>query len=117
MLAALALGACGDLPPPDAAYRTVADGDPQRGLMLISQYQCGSCHHVPGAASQSIRTAPPLEAFGRRSYIAGIAPNGPATLQRWLQQPQALVPQATMPDLGVSPADARDIAAYLLSLS
>ena len=51
-----------------------------------------------------------------RGYIAGEVPNGPQMLQRWLQDPQSLVPDTTMPDMGVSPIDARDMAGYLLSL-
>lgn len=54
-----------------------------------------------------------LERYGRRSYIAGRVPNTPATLARWIADPQAVVPGTAMPDMGVSDADARDIAAYL----
>ena len=89
---------------------------PDRGLHLIALYQCCRCHSIPGAPSTSMTIGPPLEAFGRRSYIAGRIPNTPEALRQWLQEPQSLVPQTTMPDVGVAPADARDIAAYLLSL-
>ena len=74
------------------------------------------CHVIPGVPSSEGRSAPPLTAFGRRSYIAGQIPNGPATLTQWLLHPQALLPQARMPDMGASEADARDMAAYLQSL-
>ncbi|HEX6364421.1 MAG TPA: c-type cytochrome [Albitalea sp.] len=117
LAALLALAACGGPPAPDAAYRAVPQGDADRGRVLFARYQCGRCHAVPDAPSASITVAPPLEAFGERSYIAGRVPNRPDTLQRWLQAPQSLVPETTMPDLGVSAEDARDLAAYLLSLS
>jgi cytochrome c1 len=116
LTAGAALAACSTDPPPDEPYRKVLHGDAERGLALVSRYQCGGCHAVPQAPSESMRIAPPLEAFGRRSYIAGRVPNSPAALQRWLQDPQSLVPGTRMPDLGMSEADARDIAAYLLSL-
>jgi cytochrome c len=61
-------------------------------------------------------TGPALAGFGRRSYIAGEVPNAPATLTRWIESPQELVPGTAMPDLGASRDDARDMAAYLLSL-
>lgn len=32
---------------------------------------------------------------------------------RWLQDPQSIEPATLMPDVGVSPHEARDIAAYL----
>jgi len=115
-LACAAAAACSEAPAPDATYRQVERGDPERGLRLVTQYQCSTCHAIPGAASNGLKIGPPLGAFGARSYIAGRVPNGPEALQRWLQGPQALVPETTMPDLGVSPEDARDIAAYLLSM-
>ena len=103
----------GDLPLPHdrASAQQVAQG--QR---LLAQYQCGSCHVVPGAAMARGQDGPSLEGCGRRSYIAGHVPNDPAALARWIEAPAALVPGTPMPSMGVSPADARAIAAYLLAL-
>jgi cytochrome c2 len=92
-----------------------ADADPQRGRRLMAQYQCGSCHKAESVFAADGRQGPALDYFGRRSYIAGELPNTAAQLQRWLLNPPASVPGTTMPVLGVSAADARDIAAYLLS--
>jgi cytochrome c2 len=92
----------------------VAGADIERGRALMAQYQCGRCHRaadVPGADGAA---APPLDDFGRRSYVAGTLPNLPGPLQRYLLDPAAAVPGTTMPDLGLQPADARDIAGYLL---
>jgi cytochrome c2 len=88
----------------------------ERGRQLLAQYQCGSCHSIPGVASAGGRVAASLKGFGDRSYIAGRLANRPDTLARWIEQPQALVPGTAMPSMGVSPADARDMAAYLLGL-
>ncbi len=88
----------------------------QRGQRLLTQYQCGSCHAIPGVAAARGIQGPTLEAFGRRSYIAGRIPNRADTLVRWIVQPAALVPDTTMPAMGVSPEQARDMAAYLGSL-
>lgn len=87
-----------------------------RGQQLLAHYQCGSCHSIPGVPASRGTTGPTLEAFGLRSYIAGQVPNGPDALARWLVNPQALVPSTTMPSMGASPEDARNMAAYLLSL-
>lgn len=116
LAAGLGTVACAGDAAPDQRYRIVEQGRPERGRELLSRYQCGSCHAIPGAAGHSIRVGPPLDGFGGRSYIGGKIPNGPRNLQRWLQEPKALVPETTMPDVGVTPDDARDIAAYLLSL-
>lgn len=114
-LVVLLLGGCG--PAPDEPLRRwqVDAADLERGRQLMSQFQCGSCHAVPGVPGGGQR-APALERFGRRAYIAGQLPNSPEVLQRWLLDPPGLLPGTTMPRLGLSERDARDIAGYLLSL-
>jgi cytochrome c1 len=94
----------------------VPGGNPERGRHLISSYGCGSCHTVPGVKRADALVGPPLIHFGRRGYIAGKLPNGAANLERWIQDPQAVVPGNDMPNLGVTPQDAKDITAYLLGL-
>jgi cytochrome c1 len=109
------LSACtlpGDHRPP----AEVPDGDPVRGRALISEYGCGSCHVVPGVRQADGLVGPPLTSFGRRSYVAGQLPNNADNLQRWIRDPQLVEPGTAMPDLGVSAIDARDLAAYLLTL-
>ena len=99
-----------------AAQPQQAAGDADRGQQLMSQYHCGECHEVPGVESARGTRAVTLEAFGRRSYIAGRVPNRPELLVRWIAEPASLVPGTTMPAMGVSGRDAQDIAAYLESL-
>ena len=83
--------------------------------MLLAQYQCGSCHAIPGVASSRGQVASSLDAYGLRSYIAGRFPNQPDLLARWIVQPQAMAPGTLMPAMGVQPAEAADMAAYLLN--
>ncbi len=106
----------GEPPPPNAPQGPDAKQQIERGRLLLAQYQCGSCHAIPGVEASRGILASDLAAFGRRSYIAGVIPNQPDTLARWIVQPQALVPGTPMPAMGVSPADARLMAAYLHSL-
>ena len=87
-----------------------------RGKSLISQYQCGSCHTVPGVANARGVTAVSLDGIARRSYIGGRIPNQPSALAAWLVDPHAQAPSATMPSLAVSPAHAMDMANYLGTL-
>lgn len=101
---------------PAAALTTVPGADLERGRRLMSHYQCGSCHRIDGEFAAQGQLGPPLGGFGRRSYIAGELPNTAALMQQWLLDPPALLPGTTMPRLGLSAADARDIAGYLLSL-
>jgi cytochrome c len=107
---ACALGGCGD-PPSKAGL-----ADAERGRRLLAQYQCGSCHMIPGVEAAHGRLAVTLESFGRRSYIAGHVPNRDDLLARWIIDPPSLVPGTLMPSMGVSSGDARDIAAYLRGL-
>jgi cytochrome c len=111
---AAALAAVGLSGPPGAAPAAAADV--ARGKRLVAQYQCGACHVIPGIAAARGRRAVSLDGFGRRSYIAGRLPNDPQLLQRWIIDPPALLPGTSMPAMGVSEVDARDIAAYLRSL-
>ena len=59
---------------------------------------------------------PPLDFFAERTYIGGELPNTPDTLVHWIMDAPSLIPATAMPRLGVSEADARDIAAYLYTL-
>jgi cytochrome c1 len=54
-----------------------------------------------------------LAHIGERWSIAGRLPNTPPNLVRWIVHPQEVDPGTLMPDLGVAPQQARDIAAYL----
>ena len=112
----MATAGCAPSEAGSSRFHAVEGGDASRGQRLLSQYQCGSCHAIPEVPSADGRTGPSLAAFGLRSYIAGEVPNVPPALVRWLQDPQALVPDTRMPDMGVTESDARDMAAFLLAL-
>lgn len=97
-------------------YTLAVAGNPQRGRELIVHYGCGSCHTIPGIYTARGLVGPPLYFWSRRTMIAGEMPNTPANLMRWIENPPALEPNTAMPDLGVTPPQARDIAAYLYTL-
>jgi mono/diheme cytochrome c family protein len=91
-------------------------GDAQRGKAAIRQYACTTCHLVPGIVGPHAPVGPPLERIATREYIAGMLPNTPHNMLRWLRDPQEVNPRTAMPDLGVTERDARDMAAYLYTL-
>ena len=90
--------------------------DAKRGETAIHQYACVTCHAIPGIVGSSAPVGPPLAGIATRSFIAGVLPNTPEAMVRWLRSPQAVSPHNAMPDLGVTAQDAADIAAYLATL-
>jgi cytochrome c len=94
----------------------VGGGDPERGKTALAGFGCTACHTIPGIRGANGLVGPPLTHFARRAYIAGQLPNDVENLVRWIQNPQAVEPGTAMPDLGVVPAVARDMAAYLYTL-
>lgn len=110
----VALGGCsgGSVEAPSV----VAGGDPERGRVALGRYECGVCHVIPGVRGVQGHVGPPLDRFRHRVYVAGKFPNRPDVLVRWLVDPPALAPETAMPAMGVSEAEARDMAAYLYTL-
>jgi len=93
-----------------------AIGDPARGKVVMIRSGCGSCHDIPGVMHANGSVGPPLDRFARRTVVAGLLPNTPANLVRWLRDPQGVVPGNAMPNSGLDDQQARDAAAYLYTL-
>lgn len=112
LASAALLAGCSESPP----KLHVAGGEASRGKAAIERYGCPSCHTIPGIAGYGANVGPPLGELAARAYVGGVLPNLPHNLVRWLQDPPAIAPRTVMPDLGVSEAEARDMAAYLYSV-
>ena len=98
--------------PPTAAVSSNG-GDAAAGKQKLTQYDCESCHIIPGLGGAQGTAGPSLAGIGSRKMIVAKFPNTPENLSRWIQHPQSLDPQTSMPDLGVTASDARDITAFL----
>jgi cytochrome c len=108
------------------AAQPPAGGDPARGAALFQQ--CAACHsvesglHLTGPSLAAIwnRRAGTVPGFGRYSDAlkhAGLTWDA-ATLDRWLERPQAVVPETTMTFRGLQNARQRaDVVAYLKALA
>ena len=112
--AVIGVAGCGS--PGGEVATIVVGGNVERGRASLDGVGCGSCHVIPGVTGARGMVGPPLTMFARRAYIAGQLPNDPENLVRWIQDPQDVEPGTAMPDLGVGPAVARDMAAYLYTL-
>lgn len=111
LLASAALG-CGE----GKRVASIEGGRPERGKLAILNYGCTACHAIPGVPGHGASVGPPLSHMAQQAYVAGVLPNTPDNLVRWLQDPPRVDPRTVMPNLGLSEAQATDIAAYLYSV-
>ena len=97
------------------ATRTIdiPHSQPEQAPSLMEAYGCGACHTIPGVAGADANVGPSLANLDERRTIAGVLPNTPDNLLRWLRDPQSVSPGTVMPNLGLGEPQARDIAAYL----
>ena len=109
VLMGFTLVGCGDKP--------AAEASADAGKLLLRQYGCGTCHHIPGVAAAKGRVGPPLDGIGKRVYLAGRIANTPENLAHFIRSPQAVDPRTAMPDMQVTEAHARDQVAYLHTLT
>jgi cytochrome c len=94
----------------------VAGGEPGQGPGLMRAYGCNDCHTIPGVRGANTMVGPPLTHWSRRAYIAGLVPNTPENLVRWIHNPHLIHPQSAMPNMNVHVEHARHMAAYLYTI-
>lgn len=89
----------------------------RRGAELFSAVGCAGCHRIRGQSDLG-DVGPDLTHVGSRPTIgAGLLPNTPQNLLRWIARPGAVKPGAKMPAYDMlAPADLADLAAYLTAL-
>ena len=114
LVAIAAIGGCRDKAANESSALT--GGIAARGRAEIQSYGCGACHVIPGIPGAAGRVGPSLYDFGHQSFVAGVVANTPPNLEAWIKDPPALSPRTAMPNLNVTDAQARDIAAYLYTL-
>jgi len=98
------------------SYGVATGGYVRQGRDAILSRHCGACHDIPGIVGAHGVVGPPLGSFARRTFVAGLLPNTPSNLVRWLRDPQGLEPRGAMPTLGLDVQEARNVAAYLYTL-
>lgn len=111
ILGCAALAAC--KLPPDARYQFDSKAI-ERGRIAIERVGCAACHEIPGIGWPKGRTGPSLASFDDVGVIAGALPNTPANLAAFVRNAPEAKPGSTMPPMPLTPAESRDVAAYLL---
>jgi len=85
------------------------------GAAVFAASACVGCHTVRGVSTGVV--GPDLTHFGRRATLgAGLLPNSVDNVTAWILDPPRIKPGVKMPALGLTEAQARAIAVYLLSL-
>lgn len=92
-------------------------GNAENGKALVAQYGCNVCHVVPGIEGPQGALGPSLAGVASRPVISlGKVQNTPENLAKYIQEPASLNPQSSMPPIGLTEPEAKDVAAYLLTL-
>jgi cytochrome c2 len=97
----------------DAVARALTGGNPANAAILATRYGCGGCHTIPGLPGAEGQVGPPLAGLRHRVFVAGVLPNTADNLINWIVEPRRYSPHSAMPQTGIEPDGARDIAAYL----
>jgi len=96
---------------------TITGGNVDRGKQRFTAYGCGGCHSLTGVPGARGLVGPTLDGIGSRVMLGGRLENRPDNMMRWIADPQGVSPGTAMPNLGVTPQDRRDIAAFLYDRS
>jgi cytochrome c len=86
----------------------------ENGRLLLQQFGCGQCHAIPGVANARGTSGPSLAKVGERAYLGGVLPNTPENMAHWIRDPRRFDPRTTMPAMGLTDGQARDMVAYLM---
>lgn len=88
----------------------------ERGKVALQQYNCVSCHSIPGVTAGRNHVGPPLGGITERAFIAGVLEFSEENFVKWVRFPQQVDPDTAMPNLGVTEAHAWQMLAYLRSV-
>ena len=83
----------------------------------VFEKNCGICHAVRGTGADGTEGPDLSHLMTRRSLASASLPNDPATLARWIADPQSLKPGNRMPKVALDDSQRRAVIAYLESLN
>jgi cytochrome c oxidase subunit 2 len=83
----------------------------------VFEKNCGTCHTVRGTGADGTMGPDLSHLMQRRTLASASLPNDPATLARWIADPQSLKPGNRMPKVALSDSQRRAVLAYLESLN
>jgi cytochrome c oxidase subunit II len=93
-----------------------ADDAFAEGRKIFEQTACINCHAVAGTAANG-RFGPDLtHLMSRETLGAGVVPNTPENLRRWIRRPDDFKPGSLMPPMGLTEQQLDAVTTYLASL-
>jgi cytochrome c oxidase subunit 2 len=94
----------------------VDDSAVKDGRAAFLAQSCVNCHRVRGTPAQGTYAPDLTHLMSRETLAAGVVPNTPENLRRWVADPQKIKPGCLMPAFGLSDRDRDLIVDYLATL-
>jgi cytochrome c oxidase subunit 2 len=116
MLISLAAESRADFDRWQALQRTTAGDTSSHGLEIFRAHGCAACHTLSGVGANGDAGPDLTHVAGRATLAAGVLPNNPGELARWLANPQSVKPGSLMPDTQLRGAELATMAAWLSRL-
>jgi cytochrome c oxidase subunit 2 len=98
-----------------AAQKTVPSGEPA-GKKLFLSMSCVNCHAVAGTPAAGTFGPDLTHLMSRETLGAGVIPNVPDNLRRWIRDPQTMKPGNLMPNMQLNDRELDELHDYLSSL-
>jgi cytochrome c oxidase subunit 2 len=88
----------------------------KNGRRVFLGQSCVNCHRVAGTRAEGAHAPDLTHLMSRQTLAAGMIPNTPENLRRWIADPQKVKPGCLMPAFGLSDSDRDAIVEYLVTL-
>jgi cytochrome c oxidase subunit 2 len=92
------------------------DQQAMSGMLLFQSRSCGSCHRISGTAAVAGIGPDLSHLFSRSTMLSGMMPMNADNLHAWISDPQAVKPDAKMPNFIYSKDSVDAIVHYLTQL-
>ncbi len=93
-----------------------AAGEAAEGMKFFDRLTCSSCHTIAGTEAKADIGPDLTHLASRETLAAGRLVNTPQNLAKWIADPQTYKPGVHMPDFNFTPAQVRELVAYLETL-
>jgi cytochrome c oxidase subunit 2 len=96
--------------------KAVEDPEASAGRSVFLAQSCVNCHRVRGTPARGGYAPDLTHLMSRQTLAAGMVPNTPENVHRWVADPQTIKPGCLMPAFGLGEQDRDELVRYLLTL-